>query len=67
MLTATCEQKAPETVSAQNETLPSDLEITRRVMQIRSQWTLAERLRRRREAEQRFTDLMMKLVGCEAA
>ncbi|MEM1068581.1 MAG: hypothetical protein AAGG48_03300 [Planctomycetota bacterium] len=61
MLTITCESKANETVSAQNEILPSDLEISRRVMQIRSNWSLSERLRRRREAEMRFVDLMDKL------
>lgn len=67
MLTATCEANVPATIRTQNETLPSDLEISRRVLQIRSQWSLTERLRRRREAEQRFADLMLKLSRCEAA
>ncbi len=66
MLTATCERNDSETTLAQNENLPSDLEISRRVLQIRATWSLSERMRRRREAEQRFTDLMLKLSG-EAA
>lgn len=69
MLTITCEPSVSETTNAaQNETvLPSDMEISRRVMQIRSQWSVSERIRRRREAEQRFGDLMVKLMGAEAA
>jgi hypothetical protein len=63
MLTAICEQAVSESNQvAQNETLISDLEISRRVMQIRSRWTVAERLRRRRDAEQRFADLMTVLT-----
>ena len=62
MLTITCEPKINETKPAQNEILLSDLEISRRVMQIRSQWSLSERLRRRRAAEERFADLMDKLT-----
>ena len=49
--------------SAQIETLPSDFEISRRVMLIRSKWSLSERVRRRREAEQRFNDLVDSLMG----
>ena len=64
MLTANCEPIVSESVlAAQNETLPSDLEISRRVMRIRSHWSISERLRRRREAERRFADLMVKLAG----
>ena len=68
MLTVTCEPTVSETnQAAQIETLPSDLEISRRVSRIRSQWSVGERIRRRREAEQRFADLMDKLVGNDAA
>jgi hypothetical protein len=49
--------------AAQIETLPSDAEISRRVLRIRSNWSVGERLRRRREAEQRFVDLMSALSG----
>jgi hypothetical protein len=63
MLTATCEQAVSETTQvAQNETIPSDLEISRRVMRIRSRWSVGERIRRRRDAEQRFVDLMTALA-----
>ena len=59
MLTATCERIDVDlTQNTQNETLPTDLEILRRVMKIKSEWTLSECLRRRREAENRFADLM---------
>ncbi len=51
----------------QNETVPSDAEISRRVMRIRSGWSVGERVRRRREAEERFVDLMGKLVNDTAA
>jgi predicted nucleic acid-binding protein len=67
MLTVTCEPVVSEVARVtQNETLPSDLEISRRVLRIRSKWSVSERVRRRREAEQRFSDLVDKLVG-EAA
>lgn len=67
MLTVTCEPAVSEThQAAQNETLPSDLEISRRVLRIRSNWTVSERLQRRRDAEERFADLMCKLVGSAA-
>jgi len=45
-------------VSNQNETLISDAEISARVLRIRSGWTVAERVERRREAERRFADLI---------
>ena len=51
----------------QNETFLSDAEISRRVMRIRSGWSVGEKVRRRREAEERFADLMGKLVGDTAA
>ena len=62
MLMSPCAQvvsKMP--LSTQNETLPTDVEISRRVLRIRSRWSVGERLRRRREAEQRFADLMTAL------
>jgi len=63
MLTVTCKPDVSETSpSAQNETLPSDFEISRRVLRIRAGWSVGERVRRRREAEHRFADLMIKLV-----
>ena len=68
MLTVTCEPTVSEaTQLTQNETFPTDVEISRRVLNIRSQWSVGERIRRRREAEERFADLMEKLVGVEAA
>ncbi|WP_442510099.1 hypothetical protein SH528x_001705 [Novipirellula sp. SH528] len=68
MLTVT----RPETVSkattpAQNEIRLSDTEISRRVVAIRSGWSIAERVRRRREADKRFLDLIDALSACEAA
>jgi hypothetical protein len=64
MLTVTHEPAVSESIrAAQIETLPSDLEISRRVLQIRSKWSLSERVRRRREAEQRFNDLVDSLMG----
>ena len=64
MLTVTHEPTVSESIrAAQIETLPSDLEISRRVLQIRSKWSLSERVRRRREAEQRFNDLVDSLMG----
>ena len=62
MLTVTCEPNVSEaTQSTRNETLPSDLEISRRVLRIRSGWSLSERVQRRRDAESRFVDLLGKL------
>mgnify|MGYP003573925111 CR=1 FL=1 len=67
MLTATCEPTRVDlTPKTQNETLPSDLEVMRRVRNIKSGWSPSECIRRRREAEDRFVDLMCKL-GVEAA
>ncbi len=63
MLTTTCTPTVTNTsAAAQNETLPSDIEISRRVLRIRSGWTVGERVRRRREAERRFADLMTALA-----
>ena len=66
MLTITEPSVAKETKAAQIETLPSDLEISRRVLRIRSCWSVSERVQRRHDAEQRFIDLMCRL-GVEAA
>lgn len=62
MLIASSEAAVSETTTAaQNETPLSDVEISRRVMKIRSSWSPAERLRRRRQAESRFADLLAAL------
>lgn len=52
---------------AQIETLPSDTEISARVLQIRQSWDLNERIERRDEAERRFSDLINTLTGSTAA
>ncbi|MGI9468561.1 MAG: hypothetical protein ACR2OA_15695 [Rubripirellula sp.] len=68
MLTLTNQNSVSERISVtQNETFPSDAEISRRVMRIRSGWSVGEKVRRRREAEERFADLLDKLVGDTAA
>ena len=69
MLSVASESYVSETTGySQNETSVSDLEISRRVMEIRAGWSLSERVRRRREAESRFADLMESLgEGLEAA
>ncbi|MFK8113460.1 MAG: hypothetical protein AB8B91_14745 [Rubripirellula sp.] len=61
MLTVTEPTVATTTQAAQIETLPSDAEISRRVLRIRSQWSVSERLQRKRDADERFADLMCKL------
>ena len=62
MLMTPCAQAVSKTpLASQSETLPSDVEISRRVLRIRSRWSVGERLRRRREAEERFVDLMSAL------
>lgn len=68
MLTAPSEPAVLDTtLAAQNETPVSDIEISRRVLKIRASWSLGERLRRRREAETRFADLVAALgVDCAA-
>lgn len=68
MLSVTCEPTVSEDAAfAQFETLPPDAEISRRVLQIRSGWSLEERVERRREADDRFTDLLEKLNLFDAA
>ena len=58
-----------ETVAAHaaNEVLPSDAEISRRVLRIRAGWSVEERVKRRREAEARFADLLYKLIESDIA
>ena len=68
MLTITCEPNVTETpVTPQNETTVSDREVSRRLMRIRSGWSIAERVRRRREADRRFEELLDTLMGSHAA
>ncbi|WP_442510098.1 hypothetical protein SH528x_001704 [Novipirellula sp. SH528] len=45
----------------------SDVEISRRVLAIRSGWSISERVRRRNDANERFLDLMVALSTCDAA
>lgn len=52
-----------ETHSSQNETLPNDLEISRRVRLIQSQWSNQEREKRRAAAHQRINELLDTLTG----
>ncbi|MGB7344121.1 MAG: hypothetical protein WBD20_07900 [Pirellulaceae bacterium] len=49
------------------ETLPSDAEISRRVLGIRSKWSVQERIARRREADSRFADLLCALIDADVA
>ena len=49
--------------STQNETTVSDEEISRRLLAIRSSWSVAERMERRREADRRFAELLNKLTA----
>ncbi len=68
MLTATCEPNIFEApVTDQNEITVSDREISNRVLKIRSGWSVAERIRRRHEAERRFDELIDTLMGAHAA
>lgn len=72
MITAVCNTEVLESRSAaQNETVGSDVklsdaEIMRRVQDIRSNWSLAERCARREEADRRFENLIETLFA-EAA
>jgi len=49
------------------ETLPSDAEISRRVLSIRSNWSVQERIARRREADNRFANLLCALIDADTA
>lgn len=65
MLTATTPSNdivSQVTSATQNETNLSDTEILRRVREIRSTWSVTERLQRRREADQRFSNLLEALL-----
>lgn len=66
MLTAiapTDRQVASHNRLKQDETFVSDEEISRRLLSIRSGWTVAERIERRREAERRFSELLNVLTA----
>jgi hypothetical protein len=68
LTTATFKEASEIPIVSQTETDLSDLEVSRRVLAIRAGWSLSERVRRRREAERRFADLLDALaVECEAA
>jgi len=71
MLTATYNESVSDVITMpQNETaeanLVSDIEVSRRVLAIRSKWSISERIRRREEADKRFGDLM-EALGCGEA
>lgn len=59
--TLTMPESSAAAASAQNEIRISDAEVLQRVLHIRSGWTVAERIQRRREAERRFADLMNRI------
>lgn len=61
--TLTLPESSDTAVSAQNEIRISDAEVLQRVLNIRSGWTVAERIQRRREAERRFAELMSRIAG----
>ena len=63
MLTLSHAPEALENVVSQCEMGPSDAEISRRVLEIRSRWSVSERIRRRREAEDRFATLLSSLTS----
>ncbi|WP_236622399.1 hypothetical protein [Novipirellula maiorica] len=74
MSTMICEKRVSPTttiaaVSKENrsDVRVSDAEISRRVLAIRSGWSISERVRRRRDADQRFLDLMLALSAGDAA
>tara|TARA_R110002073_G_scaffold60209_24_gene151325 strand:- start:6512 stop:6724 length:213 start_codon:yes stop_codon:yes gene_type:complete len=69
----TCEKSVtPATTAAtsnknRRDVYVSDAEISRRVLAIRSGWSISERVRRRRDANERFLDLMLALSAGDAA
>ena len=63
----TIAQITAEAGEVQNETLPSNAEISQRVHRIRSGWTVEERVQRRHDADRRFEDLIDALMSAEAA
>ena len=52
-----------ETNLSHNETLPTDMEISRRVRVIQSQWSTQERKNRREAAQRRLNELLDTLTG----
>lgn len=65
---AATEQNYDENIAlSQNETRLSDQEIFDRVASIRAQWSLEERIARRREADRRFENLVEMLADVEVA
>ncbi len=69
MLNATVSSEVASSWSdaAHNEIALSDSEIMARVDRIRSGWSVAERVARRREAERRFAQLIEALSDTTAA
>ncbi|WP_372717107.1 hypothetical protein [Novipirellula sp.] len=73
MSTMTCEKSVTPVTTAgtsnknRTEVYVSDAEISRRVLAIRSGWSISERVRRRRDANERFLDLMVALSAGDAA
>ena len=64
MSTAICQPSVSSRTELNHvEKSPSDREISRRVLHIRSRWTPGERVRRRQIAEDRFADLLTTLLG----
>ena len=61
------ETQTADNNQAQIETAVSDVEISRRVLEIRAGWSVSERVRRRQEAERRFSNLLDALNAAEAA
>ena len=45
---------------------PTPKEITRRMLEVRASWNVQERVRRRREARERFEELMSSLSACSS-
>jgi Trp operon repressor len=60
--TLTMPERNTASASAQIETQISDAEVSQRVLHIRSGWSVAERIQRRREAQRRFADLVSRLA-----
>lgn len=52
---------------AQNEIPLTDAEVSRRVLNIRSGWSVQERVERRHEAERRFAELIEALAENSSA
>lgn len=61
LMVATATQAPVNCLASQKETPGTDIEIWRRVMEIRAGWSVSERVRRRREAENRFAMLLESL------